>query len=311
MNPLSAPPERVAAMRSFNRYYTGVIGVLDEGFLHTEFSLTEVRVLYELAQVDVVDTGALRRAVAIDAGYLSRILARFEERGLVRRDASEADARRRVVRLTARGRAEASSLDRRSAEEIGALLARLGDAEQRRLMDGMRAIRSTLKDAPAERNVVLREPRPGELGWVVERHGALYHEEFGWDQRFEALVARIVAEFAADGDPERDRVWIAEVDGAPAGCVFCVRGDAQVAKLRLLLVEPWARGLGVGSRLVDEVLRFAREAGYGSVTLWTNDVLRTARRIYERAGFELVDAAPHRDFGPEVVGQTWSRSLDP
>jgi DNA-binding MarR family transcriptional regulator/GNAT superfamily N-acetyltransferase len=306
----ASPPHRVDAVRAFNRFYTRVIGVLDEGLLRTDYSLTEARVLYELAQAESLDVGVLRDAVAIDAGYLSRVLAGFEEKGLVRRGPSEEDARRRVVRLTARGRSVSGTLDRRSAEEIGALLSTLGDAEQRRLLGAMGAIRTALREDPSERVVVLREPGPGDLGWIVERHGALYHREYGWDARFEALVARIVADFAEHRDQRRDRAWIAEVDGEPAGCVLCVHRDDEVAQLRLLLVEPSARGLGVGTRLVEEVLRFARDAGYPRVTLWTQDALRDARRIYERAGFALVDAEPHADFGPEVVGQTWTLNLD-
>ena len=305
----SPPSNRVDAVRAFNRFYTRVIGVLDEGLLRTDYSLTEARVLYELTQADALDVGALRDAVAIDAGYLSRILARFEEKGLVRRGPSEEDARRRVVRLTARGRSVSGTLDRRSAEEIGALLSTLGDAEQRRLLGAMGAIRTALREDASRRSVVVREPGPGDLGWIVERHGAVYQQEYGWDARFEALVARIVADFAEHPDPRRDRAWIAEVDGEPAGCVLCVHRDDEVAQLRLLLVEPSARGLGVGTRLVDEVLRFARGAGYARVTLWTQDALRDARRIYARAGFELVDAEPHADFGPEVVGQTWALAL--
>jgi DNA-binding MarR family transcriptional regulator/GNAT superfamily N-acetyltransferase len=306
----ASPPDRVDAVRAFNRFYTGVIGVLDEGLLRTDYSLTEARVLFELAQTDSLDVGALRDAVAIDAGYLSRILARFEEKGLVRRGPSEEDARRRVVRLTARGRSVSGTLDRRSAEEIAGLLSTLGDAEQRRLLGAMGTIRTVLREDPARRAVALGEPGPGDLGWIVERHGAIYQQEYGWDARFEALVARIVADFAEHRDPRRDRAWIAQVDGEPAGCVLCVHRDDEVAQLRLLMVEPSARGLGVGTRLVEEVLRFARDAGYARVTLWTNDVLRDARRIYERAGFELVDGRPHADFGPEVVGQTWTLALD-
>jgi DNA-binding MarR family transcriptional regulator/GNAT superfamily N-acetyltransferase len=307
---LPSPPARVDAVRAFNRFYTRVIGVLDEGLLRTDYSLTEARVLYELGQAESLDVGALRDAVAIDAGYLSRILAGFEEKGLVRRGPSEEDARRRVVRLTTRGRSVSGTLDRRSAEEIGALLSTLGDAEQRRLLGAMGTIRTALREDPSRRSVVLREPGPGDLGWIVERHGAVYQQEYGWDARFEALVARIVADFAEQRDPRRDRAWIAEVDGEPAGCVLCVHRDDEVAQLRLLLVEPSARGLGVGTRLVEQVLGFARDAGYAQVTLWTQDALRDARRIYERAGFGLVDAEPHADFGPEVVGQTWTLSLD-
>ena len=309
MNPAS-PPDRVDAVRAFNRFYTRVIGVLDEGLLQTDYSLTEARVLYELAQGDSLDVGALREAVAIDAGYLSRILARFEKYGLVRRGPSETDARRRVVRLTAHGRSVSGTLDRRSAREIGALLSTLGDAEQARLLGAMGTIRTALREDPSRRAVTVREPGPGDLGWIVERHGALYQQEYGWDARFETLVARIVADFAEHRDPRRDRAWIAEVDGEPAGCVLCVHRDDEVARLRLLLVEPSARGLGIGTGLVDEVLRFARDAGYARVTLWTQDALRDARRIYQRAGFELVDAQPHADFGPEVVGETWTLGLD-
>jgi DNA-binding MarR family transcriptional regulator/GNAT superfamily N-acetyltransferase len=300
----------VDAVRAFNRFYTRIIGVLDEGLLRTDYSLTEARVLYELAQADSLDVGVLRDAVAIDAGYLSRILARFEENGIVRRGPSEEDARRRVVRLTRRGLSVSDTLDRRSAEEIGALVSRMGDAEQRRLLGAMATIRTALREDPSRRAVVLREPGPGELGWIVERHGALYQREYGFDTRFEALVARVVADFAESRDPRRDRAWIADVDGEPAGCVLCVRRDDEVAQLRLLLVEPSARGLGLGTRLVEEVLRFARDAGYARVTLWTQDVLRDAHRIYDRAGFELLDAEPHADFGPRVVGQTWTRTLD-
>jgi DNA-binding MarR family transcriptional regulator/GNAT superfamily N-acetyltransferase len=300
----------VDAVRAFNRFYTRIIGVLDEGLLRTDYSPTEARVLYELAQADSLDVGVLRDAVAIDAGYLSRILARFEENGIVRRGPSEEDARRRVVRLTRRGLSISDTLDRRSAEEIGALVSRMGDAEQRRLLGAMATIRTALREDASRRAVVLREPGPGELGWIVERHGALYQQEYGFDTRFEALVARVVADFAESRDPRRDRAWIADVDGEPAGCVLCVRRDDEVAQLRLLLVEPSARGLGLGTRLVEEVLRFARDAGYAQVTLWTQDVLRDAHRIYDRAGFELLDAEPHADFGPRVVGQTWTRTLD-
>jgi DNA-binding MarR family transcriptional regulator/N-acetylglutamate synthase-like GNAT family acetyltransferase len=306
----SSPPGRVDAVRAFNRFYTRIIGVLDEGLLRTDYSLTEARVLYELAQADAIDVGALRDAVAIDAGYLSRILARFEAKGLLRRDASDEDARRRVVRLTPRGRSVSGTLDRRSADEVGALLSTLPDAEQGRLLGAMGTIRTALREDPSRRAVTLREPGPGELGWIVERHGAVYEREYGWDVRFEALVARIVADFAEHRDPRHDRAWIAEVDGVPIGSVLCVRRDDDVAQLRLLLVEPSARGLGVGTSLVEAVLRFARDAGYSRLTLWTQDALRDARRIYTRAGFALADTEPHADFGPKMVGQTWTLSLD-
>jgi len=309
MNPAS-PPDRVDAVRAFNRFYTRVIGVLDEGLLQTDYSLTEARVLYELAQGDSLDVGALREAVAIDAGYLSRILARFEKYGLVRRGPSETDARRRVVRLTAHGRSVSGTLDRRSAREIGALLSTLGDAEQARLLGAMGTIRTALREDPSRRAVTVREPGPGDLGWIVERHGALYQQEYGWDARFETLVARIVADFAEHRDPRRDRAWIAEVDGEPAGCVLCVHRDDEVARLRLLLVEPNARGLGIGTRLVEEALRFAREARYRTITLWTHSVLTAARHVYERAGFRLIETNEHNEFGTTLVGEIWELELD-
>jgi DNA-binding MarR family transcriptional regulator/GNAT superfamily N-acetyltransferase len=300
----------VAAVRAFNRFYTSEIGALGDGFLRTPYSLAEARVVYELGQGDVVDLGELRDALAIDAGYLSRILTRFEQRGLVRRARSREDGRRRVVGLTPRGRAAFRTLDRRSAREIAGLLAPLDDADQRRLVGAMASIHGVLTKGGAGRAIVLREPEPGDLGWVVQRHGALYAQEYGWNEAFEALVARVVADYVQQRDRARERAWIADVGGEHAGCVFCVRGDDAVAKLRLLLVEPSARGLGVGTTLVDAVLQFARDTGYRSVTLWTNDVLRGARRIYERAGFELVEEEPHASFGPTVVGQTWTLPLD-
>ena len=302
--------ERVAAVRAFNRFYTRRVGALAEGLLRTPYPLPEARVLFELGRREVTDTGALRRALDVDAGYLSRLLARLEERGLVAREPHDDDGRRRRVRLTAAGADAFALLDRRSADEIGGLLAGLGEERQRGLLTAMDTVREALGDEPRPRGFVIRAPRPGDLGWIVHRHGALYAQEYGWDERFEALVARIVADYAEHHDPRREAAWIAEHRGAPAGCVLCVHRDDAVAQLRLLLVEPSARGLGVGTQLVDAVLRFAGETGYSRVTLWTNDVLRDARRIYERAGFELLDATPHRDFGPEVVGQTWTLALE-
>jgi DNA-binding MarR family transcriptional regulator/N-acetylglutamate synthase-like GNAT family acetyltransferase len=302
--------DRVAAVRAFNRFYTGRIGVLGEGFLHTQHTLTEARVLYELGTREVVEVAELRRELAMDAGYLSRLLSRLEEQGLVARERSEDDGRRQRVRLTAAGQAASAELDRRSAAEIGELLDGLGEERQRRLMAAMRAIAEVLgDDPPSDGAVVLRPPHPGDYGWIVHRHGAQYAEEYGWDETFEALVARIVADYAEHHDPKREAAWIAEVDGEPVGCVLCVREDEATAKLRLLLVDPRARGRGIGGRLIDECLRFARRAGYERIVLWTNDVLHDARRLYERAGFELVESGAHHAFGHDLVEQTWARSL--
>jgi DNA-binding MarR family transcriptional regulator/GNAT superfamily N-acetyltransferase len=302
------PPERVGAVRAFNRFYTNLIGVLTEGLLHTPYSLTEARVIFELAQRDLHEVTALRRSLDLDAGYLSRILSRFEADGLVRRERSADDARRQVAGLTGRGREVYRELDGRSGEQIGRLLAGLDEADQRRLVGAMEAIEGLLGERRRPEMYVLRAFGPGDFGWVVQRHGAIYAAEYGWDATFEALVARVVADYV-EGRDERSDAWIAEVDGEPAGCVFCVRESERVARLRLLLVEPSARGLGIGGRLVEECLRFARRAGYDEMVLWTNDVLADARRIYQRAGFTLAEEGPHHSFGHDLVEQTWRRTL--
>jgi DNA-binding MarR family transcriptional regulator/GNAT superfamily N-acetyltransferase len=299
----------VAAVRGFNRFYTNVIGLLRGKYLDTPYSLTEARLLFELAQRDASEVTGLRRVVDIDPGYLSRILARFEADGLIARERSAADARRQVIRLTGAGRSVVSGLDARSAEQTRDMLAAVRDDDRRRLLEAMRVITETLTESPRPRGYLLRPPQPGDMGWVVQRNGAVYAAEFGWDDSYEALVARIVADYVDTRDPEAEAAWIAEVDGAPAGCVFCVRENATTARLRLLLVEPWARGLGIGARLVEEVLSFARQAGYTHITLWTNDVLAGARRIYQRAGFTLDNESPHHRFGKDLIGQNWSRRL--
>jgi DNA-binding MarR family transcriptional regulator/GNAT superfamily N-acetyltransferase len=299
----------VAAVRAFNRFYTNMIGLLRGKYLDTPYSLTEARILFELAQRDASEVADLRRTVDIDAGYLSRILARFESDGLIGRQRSAADGRRQVIRLTEAGRSVVGGLDARSAAQTREMLAVVRDDDRRRLLDAMRVITGVLSGSPQPRGYLLLAPEPGDLGWVVQRNGAVYAEEFGWDATYEALVARIVADYVDHRDPECEAAWIAEVDGTRAGCVFCVRENATTARLRLLLVEPWARGLGIGSRLVEEVLRFARRAGYSDITLWTNDVLVDARRIYQRAGFTLDNEKPHHSFGQDLVGQDWSRRL--
>jgi DNA-binding MarR family transcriptional regulator/GNAT superfamily N-acetyltransferase len=303
------PADAVAAVREFNRFYTDVIGLLRGKYLDTPYSLTEARLLFELAQRDASEVTDLRRAVDIDPGYLSRILTRFEADGLITRQRSPADGRRQVIRLTGAGRESIGVLDARSVEQTRDMLAAVPDDARRRLLDAMHAITEVLTERPRPRGYLLRPPQPGDMGWVVQRNGAVYAAEYDWDQTYEALVARIVADYVDSKDPEREAAWIAEVDGARAGCVFCVREDSETARLRLLLVEPWARGLGIGGRLVEEVLRFARGAGYTRITLWTNDVLAEARRVYQRAGFTLEHERPIRAFGKDLTSQDWSRPL--
>ena len=306
----STPGTRVAAVREFNRFYTSRIGLLDEGYLSSRFSLTEVRVLYELAHRGSATASELSRDLGIDAGYLSRILRGFTRPGVIARTAAKDDARKSILRLTARGKVTVAPLEAKARKQIGVMLADVSPSEQDQLVASMRTIQRGLRPGPpAAPKVALRPHRPGDMGWVVERHGALYSQEYGWDETFEALVADIVAKFITHLDPKRERCWIAEVDGERVGCIFCVKKSKTVAKLRLLLVDPRARGLGIGSRLVDECIGFARAAGYGDLVLWTNDVLVAARRIYERAGFELVESERHTSFGKKLVGQNWRLRL--
>ncbi|MFG1797328.1 GNAT family N-acetyltransferase [Nocardia sp. NPDC049149] len=304
----------IAAVREFNRRYTRIIGVLREGLLGSEYSLTEVRILFELANSGITEVVALRQALDLDAGYLSRILARFEKANLVQRNRSDSDGRRQEVRLTARGKEIFAVLDQRSSDEIGHLLNAKPAASRARLVAAMRTIEQILDhpaDAAAAPELVVRAPRPGDYGWVIERHARLYSDEYGWDGTYEELIVRIVADYLNAHDEERERAWIAESGGQPVGSIFCVAENECTARLRLLLVEPTARGLGVGSALVEECLRFATAAGYREMVLWTNDVLSSARRIYQRAGFELVEEQPHHSWGADLVGQTWRRSLGP
>jgi DNA-binding MarR family transcriptional regulator/N-acetylglutamate synthase-like GNAT family acetyltransferase len=298
-------------MRRFNRFYTRHIGVLNEGLLESPFSLTEARILYELARCSSPTATEIGQALGLDAGYLSRILRGFRQKGLLSRHASTEDGRRSLLGLTAAGRRAFARLDARSRDDCRGMLVELDAEDQRRLLQAMGAIERLLGGAaPApSAPVVLRSPLPGDYGWVVERHGAVYAQEYGWDASFEGLVAGIVARFAERHDPERERAFIAERGDERLGCVFLVRKSAAVAKLRLLLVEPRARGLGLGRRLVDECLRFARAAGYRKVTLWTNDILTAARSLYEKAGFRLVAREEHRSFGQDLVGETWELGL--
>ena len=301
---------RVGAVRRFNRFWTRQIGVLREGYLESPFSLTEVRVLYELAHREETTASELGEELGLDAGYLSRLLRGFEKHGLLYKRPSEADGRRRILRLTARGREAFAPLDARSRNDVGAMLGGMSMAGQERLVGAMRTIEGLLSVRPEPvDSYLLRSPWPGDMGWVVHRHGVLYAREYGWDEQFEALVAEIVATFIRQYDPRLERCWIAERDGEIVGCVFLVRESEAIAKLRLLLVEPKVRGLGIGSRLVEECIRFARQAGYRKITLWTNDVLNSARRIYEAMGFRLVHEEPHHSFGRDLVGQTWELML--
>ncbi|QDY76837.1 bifunctional helix-turn-helix transcriptional regulator/GNAT family N-acetyltransferase [Streptomyces qinzhouensis] len=303
----------IQEMRAFNRFYTNLIGALDYGrHLYTPYTLTESRVLYELAHSPRTDAADLRGELSLDAGYLSRLLGKFERDGLVERTPSEEDGRRQRITLTGQGRRAATLLDERSREAVGTLVSRVPAGERERLVGALRTVRETLEHArPAGAGEpVLREPGPGDLGWTVARHGALYAAEYGWNSEFEGHVARIVADFAGGHDARRERAWIAELDGRPAGSVMCVRDEApDTARLRVLLVEPAARGRGIGELLVRAVVDFAREAGYRDLVLWTNDVLTGARRIYERSGFVLVSEEPHHSFGADLVGQNWRLPL--
>jgi DNA-binding MarR family transcriptional regulator/predicted N-acetyltransferase YhbS len=302
---------QIDAMRAFNRFYTRKIGVLQEGLLDSAFSLTEARILYELAQRQHATAAELCRDLDLDAGYLSRILRRFERERLMTRTRSAADGRQSLLALTVGGREAVAELNWRSRDQIAALLASLAAADQAEVVQAMARIEALLgaaatRPGPSWR---LRPPQPGAMGWVVSRHGALYAAEFGWDESFEALVAEIVAPFIRHYDPARERCWIAERAGMPVGSVFLVKHSARVAKLRLLIVEPEARGLGIGAALVKECLDFARDVGYRKVTLWTQSILVAARAIYQAAGFERVREEPHRSFGHDLVGEYWERKL--
>jgi DNA-binding MarR family transcriptional regulator/N-acetylglutamate synthase-like GNAT family acetyltransferase len=303
-------PRRVEEVRRFNRFYTRQIGVLDEGLLRSPFSLTQLRVLYELAHRHEPTAAQIAQDLGLDEGYLSRILRGFRRRGLVASRPSQRDRRQSLLELTDGGRRAFAALDARSDEEVAALLGRLSPVEQRRLVAAMRTIEALLGARPAEpAQVVLRQHGRGDMGWVVQRHGALYAEEYGFDQEFEALVAEIVARFLRQFDARRERCWIAELEGENVGCVFLIKESEEVGRLRMFLVEPRARGLGVGKRLVGECVRFARQAGYRKIILWTQDNLTAARHIYQRAGFHLVSAEPHHSWGQDVTAQTWELEL--
>ena len=308
---------RVEAVRRFNRFYTRKIGVLGEGLLDSPYSLTQARVLYELAHRERPTASDLVRDLGLDPGYLSRILRGFEKQGLLARVASAEDARQRQLTLTASGRRTFAGLERNTRQQIAALLEPLPEPQQTRLERAMEQIEGVLggdspadaDGAPAAPGYILRQHRPGDMGWVVHRHAALYAAEYGWDESFEALVAEIAAGFIRNFRPARERCWIAERDGQILGSIFLVQESEEVAKLRLLLVEPSARGLGLGRRLIDECLAFARRCGYRRVRLWTNGNLAAARHLYRKAGFRLIESEPHRSFGHDLVSETWELTL--
>lgn len=302
---------QIAAVRRFNRFYTRLIGVLQEHLLDSEFSLTEVRVLYELAHRSRPTATELGRVLRLDPGYLSRLLRRFERHGLLTRTRSRSDARHSHLMLTAQGRAAFAPLDRRSSREVGALLQALSEVDRQQAVASMRRLEKLFGNGGESPPppVVLRAPRPGDLGWVVQRHGEIYYEEYGWDQRFEMLVAEVAASYLRNFEPDCDRGWIAELDGCRVGCVFVVRESRDTARLRLLLVEPDARGLGIGRKLVQVCSEFARGAGYARIVLWTNSNLLAARHLYERAGYTLQRVEPHSLFGDKLHGETWELLL--
>ena len=308
--PETSLDEAIAAIRGFSRFYTRRIGVLQEGLLGGKLSLPEGRIIWELAQTEGPTAARLAAALSLDPGYLSRLLRGLEERKLIVRSASPRDARETLIALTEAGRDAYVAINARSQAEVGAMLASLPPAERACLVGALGLVERLLGDAaPPRVPYILRPPRSGDLGFVVHRQAALYAQEYGWNGEFEALLAEIVAAFIKNFDAARERCWIAEREGEIVGCVFIVRASGKLAKLRMLYVEPSARGLGIGARLVEECLAFARACGYRRMTLWTNDVLTAARRIYQRAGFLLVASERHRSFGHDLVGENWERDL--
>jgi len=311
---MSISTEHIARVRAFNRDYTRRIGVLSEGLLDSPYSLTEVRVMYEIAHREAITAGELAQHLELDKGYLSRILKRFEAKKLLARSAAPEDARRQYLRLTSAGMRVFTPIEMRTQEQVRVLLAGLDTARREAVLNAMDVIQQALAGresavtAPAP-PVTLRSHAPGDMGWVIQRHGEIYHREYGWNEEFEALVAEIAAEFIRKLDVKRERCWIAEHAGRRVGCIFLVAKDATTAKLRLLLVEPDARGLGVGRMLVSECVRFARACGYEKIVLWTQDNLTAARHLYSKAGFVKTGQEPHHSFGHDLVGETWELKL--
>ncbi|KAB8065224.1 bifunctional helix-turn-helix transcriptional regulator/GNAT family N-acetyltransferase [Janthinobacterium violaceinigrum] len=299
--------ERTEIVRRFNRFYTRQIGVLHEHLLDSAFSLTEVRILYELAHQAQLTSADLCRELGLNAGYLSRVIAGFEKQGLIAKTRSPTDARAVQLQLTEQGQRTLAPLVDASRREVAAMLERLPPTAQQELVNAMGQIQGLLGEPSP--SYLLRNPQPGDMGWIIHRQAMLYAQEYGWNNEYEALVAEILAKFVREFDPARERCWIAEKDGKIIGSIFIVRQDDTTAKLRLLYVDPCARGLGIGSRLVDECLRFSRQAGYTKMVLWTNSILTDARRIYDKAGFQLVEEEAHHSFGKDLVGQVLARDL--
>lgn len=302
--------EQIKTIRHFNRFFTRQIGVLREGLLHSPYSLTEARIIFELANRDNLTAANLGRELGLDAGYLSRILNKFARQNLIEKKPSDSDGRQRLINLTAEGQEAFSLLDSRSNDEISEMLDELSESDRMRLVDGMHTIEGILNHGlKYAEPFYLRHHEAGDMGWVIQQHGTLYKQEYNWDESFEALVGQICVDFINNYDPEKERCWIAEMQGERVGSIFCVKKSDEVAKLRLLLVDPKARGWGLGTRLVEECIRFARQAGYQKVTLWTNDILVKARHIYEKKGFQLVEEESHHSFGHDLIGQNWDLVL--
>lgn len=304
--------ERISAVRHFNRFMTRQIGALREGLLHSPYSLTESRILFEIATNEDPAASNLTQELGLDAGYLSRILARFEEKGLIKKERSAKDARQRILKLTPEGEKAFSKLNERSYNEIADLLGKLSESEQQQLINAMKTVEGLISKNESLKfsgPYFLRQHEPGDMGWVVHKHGLLYSQEYGWDERFEALVSRIAADFIINYNPKRERFWIAEMNGEIVGSIFVVEGSEDTAKLRLLIVDPKARGLGLGSQLVEECINFSKQAGYKKLVLWTNSVLKEARHIYQKKGFQLVKEEKHHSFGHDLVGETWELLL--
>ena len=310
--PVEPSEDRIGAVRRFNRFYTRQIGVLREGLLHSPHSLAEARILFELAQHDDLTATGLCRELGLDPSYLSRMLARLEQQGLVERVRSEKDGRQRLMCLSPDGKRAFALLDQRSREEVAEMLSDLGEEDQQRLLKAMHVIESILgkgKGFKFSKPFILRPPEPGDMGWVVHRHGVIYAQDYGWNELFEAFVAQIVSDFVTNYKQSKERCWIAEMGGEIVGSVFVAQGSETIAKLRLLLVEPKGRGMGLGASLVQECIRFARRCGYQKLMLWTNSVLMEARHIYEKAGFTLITKEEHHSFGHDLIGETWDLTL--
>jgi len=302
--------DRISAVRAFNRFYTRKLGFLDQQLLKSPFSLSEARVLYELATRENLSAKQIGIELGLDPGYLSRIVQNFDDNGLITRKPVPTDRRQYQLSLTAKGRQAFAKLSRSSHDDVATMLATLAPGDTGRLIEAMSLIERLLGASPVSRPpAVLREPRPGDIGWIVQSHGALYAREYGFDSSFEGLVAEIVARFLSSFDAARERCWIADIDGTQVGSVFLVRQTDDVAKLRLLLVDPAGRGQRLGQRLVAECIMFAKACGYRKITLWTQSILVAARKIYQDAGFVLVASEPHRSFGQSLIGETWEREL--